>query len=128
MAKRSALTKEKREKILMRDNWTCVYCGKSLYKLGKLCKLYGSIHEGGNFYYQIYRNLPNEPEYQNLSEDYKLIELVHYTEYPCIDHKLPIVKGGTNKIGNLVTSCWKCNSIKGDLTAEEFIAMLGEVS
>lgn len=128
MAKRPALTKEKRNKVLQRDNWCCVYCGKKLYKLDKLCKPYGSIHEDGDFHYQIYKNSPDNPEYQNLLLDYKLIELVHYTEYPCMDHKVPVSKGGTNKLDNLVTSCWNCNSLKKEQTAEEFIAILKEAS
>lgn len=37
----------------------------------------------------------------------------------CLDHVIPYSKGGTNREKNLVTSCKKCNSIKGDRTPAE---------
>lgn len=30
-----------------------------------------------------------------------------------VDHVVPVAKGGTNDIENLVTSCWECNIGKG---------------
>jgi 5-methylcytosine-specific restriction endonuclease McrA len=38
-----------------------------------------------------------------------------------IEHKIPLSRGGTNLISNLVDSCKKCNRIKGDRTAQEFL-------
>jgi len=38
-----------------------------------------------------------------------------------IDHKIPLSRGGTNYIENLVPSCMSCNSKKGKRTPEEFI-------
>jgi 5-methylcytosine-specific restriction endonuclease McrA len=37
-----------------------------------------------------------------------------------LDHKIPLVRGGTNDISNLVPSCLRCNQRKNKLTAEEF--------
>lgn len=37
-----------------------------------------------------------------------------------IDHILPKSKGGDSSAYNLITSCRKCNSDKGDKTAEEY--------
>jgi 5-methylcytosine-specific restriction endonuclease McrA len=37
-----------------------------------------------------------------------------------LDHKLPLSRGGTNEIENLVPACRRCNHRKGKKTAEEF--------
>lgn len=45
--------------------------------------------------------------------------------HPCkvtMDHKVPISRGGTNDVGNLVAACLDCNIYKGSSTAEEFFA------
>lgn len=38
-----------------------------------------------------------------------------------VDHKLPFVRGGSDELENLVTSCRSCNRQKRDKTAEEFL-------
>jgi len=38
------------------------------------------------------------------------------------DHKVPIKRGGTNYINNIVPACKRCNSRKHTKTAEEFLA------
>lgn len=37
-----------------------------------------------------------------------------------VDHKLPVSKGGTNEMNNLVICCQTCNSKKSNQTAEEY--------
>lgn len=37
-----------------------------------------------------------------------------------IDHDVPKVRGGSNRVGNLLLSCAACNSAKSDMTADEF--------
>ena len=37
-----------------------------------------------------------------------------------IDHKTPVIKGGTNENDNLVLSCLHCNTQKGNKTEEEY--------
>ena len=41
-----------------------------------------------------------------------------------IDHKLPLIRGGTDEDSNLVIACFPCNSLKGALTSEEFDAYM----
>ena len=38
------------------------------------------------------------------------------------DHVIPLVKGGTNNLNNIITSCRKCNRQKKDKTVKEFLA------
>jgi len=37
-----------------------------------------------------------------------------------VDHKIPFIKGGSDEIENLVTSCVRCNRQKRDKTYEEY--------
>lgn len=39
----------------------------------------------------------------------------------CIDHKVPLVRGGDSQIFNLAPACRTCNAKKHDLTVEEFL-------
>lgn len=43
-------------------------------------------------------------------------------ELATIDHLLPISRGGTHHIGNLVAACEDCNLDKSDSTYEEYMA------
>ena len=40
-----------------------------------------------------------------------------------IDHKLPLSRGGSWKRYNLTCACKRCNELKGDMTAEEFLEL-----
>jgi 5-methylcytosine-specific restriction endonuclease McrA len=40
------------------------------------------------------------------------------------DHRVPLVRGGTNYIDNILPSCRNCNAEKGKLTEDEFRARL----
>lgn len=37
-----------------------------------------------------------------------------------VDHKTPLVRGGTDDPANLTTACWECNRAKGTMTDGEF--------
>lgn len=41
-----------------------------------------------------------------------------------VDHVVPLVRGGTNRIGNLVPSCTTCNSRKGSKLIIEYKAQV----
>lgn len=43
-----------------------------------------------------------------------------------VDHVLPVARGGTEDIGNLVPSCFTCNAKKSDKTALRFIDQRGD--
>jgi len=53
----------------------------------------------------------------------------HYTCFYCgsvgglleVDHKIPISRGGSNEISNLVTSCRHCNRQKRNKTPSEYL-------
>lgn len=44
------------------------------------------------------------------------------------EHRVPLVRGGSNDIENIAVSCARCNSRKGAKTAEEFTAQLARSS
>jgi 5-methylcytosine-specific restriction endonuclease McrA len=39
-----------------------------------------------------------------------------------VDHVIPLSRGGTYEIDNLVPSCFRCNKEKGDKTPEEWMS------
>ena len=41
-----------------------------------------------------------------------------------VDHRIPLSRGGTNYIGNLVPACKSCNSKKHTKTSEEYLMQL----
>jgi 5-methylcytosine-specific restriction endonuclease McrA len=43
---------------------------------------------------------------------------------PEADHYIPLIKGGTNFISNIVASCRACNASKSELLPEEFVSYL----
>ena len=45
-----------------------------------------------------------------------------------IDHIVPLSKGGTNGMDNLQLACKRCNLMKADFTAEEFVGKIHEIS
>jgi 5-methylcytosine-specific restriction endonuclease McrA len=52
------------------------------------------------------------------------IELTKKTR--TFDHKLPLSRGGTNEIENLVPCCRRCNYRKGTKTVEEFLIIINK--
>lgn len=62
----------------------------------------------------------------------EILKRDNYTCYYChqkfdsiylhVDHKIPLVRNGTNNPTNLVTACINCNSEKGNMTSQEYIS------
>ena len=49
-------------------------------------------------------------------------------ESPCVDHRMPLSRGGSNDFDNLVAACCNCNAKKSDkYTESEFLAAIGGV-
>jgi 5-methylcytosine-specific restriction endonuclease McrA len=44
-----------------------------------------------------------------------------------LDHKLPLSRGGSNTIDNVVPACRPCNQKKHRLTVNEFLAELDSI-
>ena len=42
-----------------------------------------------------------------------------------IDHKVPLSRGGTEKIGNKVLACKRCNGKKKSMDEKEFLRSMG---
>lgn len=47
---------------------------------------------------------------------------------PNMDHRLPIVRGGTAELSNLGLCCSACNNAKGPLNQVEYLALLALVA
>lgn len=43
------------------------------------------------------------------------------TEKLTVDHKIPLVQGGSNEIDNLQTLCYRCNSLKSGLSHKQLM-------
>jgi 5-methylcytosine-specific restriction endonuclease McrA len=78
---------------------------------------------------RIEGNGPNDPRCRIFIRVTRLIEsfLCPYCQKwhigtPSIDHKIPISRGGPHSLENLSLCCLRCNSAKGALTVEEFMA------
>ena len=41
------------------------------------------------------------------------------------DHKTPLARGGPDTRENKVPCCFRCNNLKGDMTAREFFTYIG---
>ena len=62
-----------------------------------------------------------------IQRDGKLCHYCGITKGKTVDHKIPVAKGGTNHIDNLVLSCGPCNSKKGAASYEDFCATIKTV-
>ena len=79
----------------------------------KKMEIYGKT--GGRCYY-CGKGLVNE---DLLDWGGKVVTTRHHWN---VDHMTPVSRGGTNDNENLVPACVSCNSFKGTMTADEFIA------
>ena len=91
--------------IADRDGWSCYYCGVSLVPVD---------------------TPTNDPRYYDGSRHHK-----NGVPYPragyasaSIDHVIPVSKGGTNDLDNLVLACHRCNARKRATDAADFMEAL----
>ncbi len=102
--KRDNIPQSKQIEVFSRDNFTCRYCGKRTVFNGTLRAI--SIMLPDDFPYHPHWKWNNtHPAFWELTAS--------------CDHLIPVARGGTNNIDNLVTACYKCNSIKTNWTLEE---------
>jgi 5-methylcytosine-specific restriction endonuclease McrA len=47
----------------------------------------------------------------------------HSTENLTIDHKHPVILGGTNDLKNLMTLCFRCNGMKSAIPHKQLLAI-----
>lgn len=45
----------------------------------------------------------------------------------CLDHKIPVAKGGTNDLKNMGITCPEANASKSDLTLSDYLNLCKEV-
>lgn len=56
--------------------------------------------------------------------------LCYYCRKPAqvVDHLIPLSRGGTNEVENLVAACHECNSKKGTKTPQEYSTYLKSIA
>jgi 5-methylcytosine-specific restriction endonuclease McrA len=78
------------------------------------------------------------PKYSDFSRTRKLREAIHCRERSlcfyclrqvsrlrrCLDHVVPLARGGGNSYRNLVSCCTECNARKGEMAAKDFLRLL----
>lgn len=78
-------------RVYMKTGFTCWYCGQKMYIVDAIYNNNGNGMRG------------------------------HVSENTfSLDHRVPLICGGTNHISNLVFCCYKCNGDKGNMLESEF--------
>lgn len=90
--------------VFARDRYTCRYCGRATVCPPAL--RYLSIH--------FPKILPFHPHGK-----WELTHPLYWDILASCDHVLPVSRGGTGDIQNLVTTCYRCNTIKSTFLLEE---------
>ena len=129
--RRYSLT-HKLPQIIERDGgeWKCHYCGKNLIPSG-------TPRDAEPYYgYVLAEYDPpaikdyNSPTWEQDYEAFLRGDLRYWVgfyvasndySWPQVDHVIPLSKGGTNHLSNLVTACNSCNNHKSDKSYEDFV-------
>ena len=96
---RKTISKPEQTKIFKRDQWCCRYCGIEVL-LSPALKALNEKYPGHGYYH---RN----------GKKSKMAKLF-LDKCACVDHIIPVAKGGLNEIENMVCACWECNTKKSD--------------
>ncbi len=111
--KRNNIPPSEQIKVFLRDNFTCRYCGKRTIFTQTLRVI--SI--------KLPKTFPYHPNWK-----WNNIHPAYWELASSCDHLTPVARGGNNNHDNLVTACYKCNSIKTNWTLEELGWKLHEPS
>lgn len=91
-------------RIFERDRYTCRYCGRRTIDLAVLKELSRAFPD----------LFPYHPHWK-FDDSHRL----YWTHSASIEHAVPVSRGGSSEIENLITTCYECNAAKGDALAEE---------
>lgn len=98
------LSMETKMEAYIRDNFTCRYCGSRLFAT-PIFRLLSEIDPNG---------FPYDPSWQ-MTRCHKY----YWKHTPSADHVVAVAQGGSNELANLLTACYRCNSIKSVWTLKE---------
>lgn len=106
---RSAIPLDLQVSVFRRDGFTCRYCGRRTV-FCPLLRLIASI-------------FPREFPYH---AHWKMTDchIAFWRDASSCDHLIPVARGGSSDLANLVTACYMCNSIKQNWLKEELRWML----
>jgi 5-methylcytosine-specific restriction endonuclease McrA len=105
VTRRRSIPPAREVEVFRRDAWTCRYCGQPTVFLPVMAFL-------GHLFPDQF---PYDPHWK--------AGVTHPAVSACgasVDHVVPVTRGGTDDLDNLVTACWPCNARKGDFTLQEF--------
>ena len=101
VTRRRSIPPAREVEVFRRDAWTCRYCGQPTVFLPVMAFL-------GHLFPDQF---PYDPHWR--------AGVTHPAVSACgasVDHVVPVTRGGTDDLDNLVAACWPCNARKGDFT------------
>lgn len=90
--------------VFARDHYVCSYCGKLT-----ICP--PALRYLSEYFPDL---VPYHPHGK-----WDLTHPLYWEAYASCDHLVPLARGGSENVENLVTSCYKCNTIKSSWLLDE---------
>ena len=103
-AVRTSIPRTVQLKVFKRDSYSCQFCGKLTIFVPVLRLL--SIQFPADFPFHTNWKMEN-------------CHIGYWRDSASCDHLIPVARGGTSDLANLVTACYMCNSIKQNWLIEE---------